>query len=504
MIKFEGSSLTDPVVERTTIHISDGSGRITMLETRTIGSAAEDNDTLAELSRYIYSNHLQSASLELDEASAIISYEEYHPYGTSAYQAKSSTIKATAKRYRYTGKERDEESGLYYHDARYYIPWLCRWSAVDPLESKYAGMSPYNYSFNNPVMFNDPSGMGPDDPPIVSSVDNTRVAARAMAPIYVDPNAPLPDISGFLSGKGSPEQPIPLDEVPIAANETRDGAAAYYGGRTKDEVLLKDVPGNLKMIEREKLDSYQDFDKGYMGEGKAGFYHVTRNEIAAQEYRLNEARGEAIRGGVFGAFGSTIGGTEGALKGAVVDGVVMSFAGVGTPYGKVTENSSGISETNFGVRIEQRPVETTSSKIETAIHRGPDQSGITVKNTTPQVGEAYQSNGAMISNGKVNINGRSVTSGNFDFVVTKEGNLILGIGHYNLSGGAETVQAVGTIRLFKGQITELTNNSGHYMPSIVEGENAINVFNRLGAATSGVRVRLYGADGTLQKSYRTQ
>jgi len=157
--KFESSSLTNPIVERTTVHVSDDTGRIAMLEIRTLGNATDDNDTLAELSRYIYSNQLQSASLELDEAGEVISYEEYHPYGTTAYQAKNNAIKATAKRYRYTGKERDEESGLYYHGARYYIPWLCRWSAVDPLESKYAGVSPYNYSFNNPVMWNDPSGM---------------------------------------------------------------------------------------------------------------------------------------------------------------------------------------------------------------------------------------------------------------------------------------------------------------------------------------------------------
>jgi len=74
----------------------------------------------------------------------------------------NALIKATAKRYRYTGKERDEESGLYYHGARYYISWLCRWSASDPLERKYAGMSPYNYSFNNPVMWNDINGADPD------------------------------------------------------------------------------------------------------------------------------------------------------------------------------------------------------------------------------------------------------------------------------------------------------------------------------------------------------
>ena len=147
-------------IERTIVHVSDDTERIAMLEVRTVGT----DPSPEELTRYIYSNHLQSASLELDENAEIISYEEYHPYGTTSYQANNSDIKAVAKRYRYTGKERDEESGLYYHGARYYVPWLGRWTAVDPLESKYAGMSSYNYGFNNPVVFNDPSGMEPDDP----------------------------------------------------------------------------------------------------------------------------------------------------------------------------------------------------------------------------------------------------------------------------------------------------------------------------------------------------
>ncbi|RQO30138.1 insecticidal toxin complex protein [Taibaiella sp. KBW10] len=161
--KFDNSSLSIPVVQRETLHISDDSGRIAMLEKRTTGTAAEDNGTEAILTRFVYSNHLQSASLELDENAAIISYEEYHPYGTSSYQAMNASIKASAKRYRYTGKERDEENGLYYHGARYYIPWLARWTAIDPMEAKYAGMSPYNYAFNNPVMWNDPSGADPGD-----------------------------------------------------------------------------------------------------------------------------------------------------------------------------------------------------------------------------------------------------------------------------------------------------------------------------------------------------
>ena len=39
------------------------------------------------LYRYQLGNHLGSACVELDDAAAVISYEEYHPYGTSAYRA---------------------------------------------------------------------------------------------------------------------------------------------------------------------------------------------------------------------------------------------------------------------------------------------------------------------------------------------------------------------------------------------------------------------------------
>jgi hypothetical protein len=107
--KFVGSSL---IVERQSVHISDDSGRIAMLEKRTIGNTADDNNTQASLKRFEYSNHLQSASLELDDKAAVISYEEYHPYGTTSYQSRNANINAVAKRYRFSGKERDEDTDL--------------------------------------------------------------------------------------------------------------------------------------------------------------------------------------------------------------------------------------------------------------------------------------------------------------------------------------------------------------------------------------------------------
>src|SRR5690554_4184408 len=66
--KFDNTSSL--IIERTTVHVSDDTGRIAMLEKRTVGNAIDDNNTAAELTRYIYSNHLQSASLELDEDAA--------------------------------------------------------------------------------------------------------------------------------------------------------------------------------------------------------------------------------------------------------------------------------------------------------------------------------------------------------------------------------------------------------------------------------------------------
>jgi RHS repeat-associated protein len=108
--------------------------------------------------RYQYDNHLGSACLELDNTAAIISYEEYHPFGTTSYRSGRNEVDVSLKRYKYIGKERDEETGLYYFGARYYAGWMGRWISVDPLKEKYLNLTPYNYCANNPIYFVDPSG----------------------------------------------------------------------------------------------------------------------------------------------------------------------------------------------------------------------------------------------------------------------------------------------------------------------------------------------------------
>jgi len=126
---YKKHSGADVGLERTSISLMEEGHRFAMIESRN----DVDDGTEKLLVRYQLHNHLGSAALELDNTAQVISYEEYHPYGTTAYQAKNSAIKSAAKRYRYTGMERDEESGLEYHSARYYVPWLGRWLSSDPL-----------------------------------------------------------------------------------------------------------------------------------------------------------------------------------------------------------------------------------------------------------------------------------------------------------------------------------------------------------------------------------
>src|SRR5260221_6307716 len=115
---------------RETLHVMDDIQRIALVETTTIGGGFLATPTPAL--RYQLANHLGATSLELDDGAALISYQEYGPYGGATFQAGRSAGEVSLKRYRYAGKERDEKNGFTYHGARYYAPVLGRLTACDP------------------------------------------------------------------------------------------------------------------------------------------------------------------------------------------------------------------------------------------------------------------------------------------------------------------------------------------------------------------------------------
>ena len=158
-----GGDVGTVTLERETFHVMDDRQRIALVETKTIDTEnRSETPLLAPIIRYQFSNHLGSVSLEFDAEGAVISYEEYHPYGTTAYQAGRSVVKVSLTRYRYTGKERDEETELDYIGARYYSSWLGRWSKPDPLGIS-ADINRYGYVNDNPVRLVDRTGRSPFD-----------------------------------------------------------------------------------------------------------------------------------------------------------------------------------------------------------------------------------------------------------------------------------------------------------------------------------------------------
>ncbi|MBL8743584.1 MAG: RHS repeat-associated core domain-containing protein, partial [Myxococcales bacterium] len=143
--------------ERQTLHVMDGAQRIAMVETKTISGGVAVTP-LAPMYRYQLGNHLGSTMLEVDETGLVFSFEEYTPFGASAYQAARSSVDVSARRYRYAGKERDEETSLYYNGARYLAAWLGRWTSADPIGIGADGPGLYNYTRGSPVNYTDPTG----------------------------------------------------------------------------------------------------------------------------------------------------------------------------------------------------------------------------------------------------------------------------------------------------------------------------------------------------------
>ena len=117
---------------------------------------------------YQYKDHLGNVRRgysynSSEDALAIEDTNNYYPFGLSFILQNSLggsqySPSTTYKNYKYNGKEL-QETGMYEYGARMYMPDIGRWGVVDPLAELQSRHSPYTYTFNNPIYFNDPTGM---------------------------------------------------------------------------------------------------------------------------------------------------------------------------------------------------------------------------------------------------------------------------------------------------------------------------------------------------------
>lgn len=232
-------------VERSTSHLMDGVQRVAMLETLT----RDDGDTVsspAPRSRYQLNDHLGSGCIELDESAKLISFEEFHAFGTTAVAAQGLR-EVSGRRYRYTGKERDEETGLSYHGARYMAPWLARWISPDP-SGMVEGVHQYRFCLNRPTSRVDDLGNRSEPPPLLRAPSLTNSSSPSGS--YSDTfGLQLPIV--FEKPKATPKQIILGERQGQLSRPSANPGANSHSNELWEIRSLSDVGRHTSSIERQ-------------------------------------------------------------------------------------------------------------------------------------------------------------------------------------------------------------------------------------------------------------
>ena len=198
--------------ENNTMHVMDNQSRIALVR---VGNPFPDDTTPAV--KYHLGDHLGSSSVVVDEVGNWVNREEYTPYGETSFGSFSR------KRYRFTGKERDEESGLNCHGARCYAPWLIRWTNCDPA-GPVDGPNLYAYT-KNPLSFTDPQGTEPQSVTCTTiTTKSSSMPSEAGTPVIHDestltickpPSVSQPSASASQSGSARPaDEPDTPGQMP--------------------------------------------------------------------------------------------------------------------------------------------------------------------------------------------------------------------------------------------------------------------------------------------------
>jgi len=108
--------------------------------------------------RFYLKDHLGSVRVVTDNQSGVINCQDYDQWG---YVLENRVYQSEESVYKFTSKERDEESLYDYFGARYYDARVGRWGSEEPLLDKYPGLSPYIYSIDNPLRLIDANGLEP-------------------------------------------------------------------------------------------------------------------------------------------------------------------------------------------------------------------------------------------------------------------------------------------------------------------------------------------------------
>lgn len=203
--------------------------------------------------QYQIDDHVTSSVLVVDRDANWVNREEYFPFGETSFGS------FAYKRYRFGGRERDQETGLYHHVARYYLPWAAKWISPDP-SGAVDSANLYEFVRNNPLRLIDPSGRGGTKaPPLIPPVATPAVGPKP-APSAPAPATPTPASTTGTPPPAEPTLPGPQKSGPPVIRTPARIVGFQPGGHPGVRVPEAAPPGWGHRV--------QGFQKG----GHSGFY----------------------------------------------------------------------------------------------------------------------------------------------------------------------------------------------------------------------------------------
>ena len=213
-----------------------------------------------------FSDHLNSSSVTTDADGDVTNLIDYLPFGAERVNIQNGEFESS---YKFTNKERDEESNLDYFGARYYKAAIGRFTQVDPRIMRAVAdiladpqtLNGYAYARNNPIMYIDPNGESPVEagwgmvvgfvqraPQIVGSL------VKGVYNYFFHPKQTIQNITNAVIGLYNTV--VSAYENPTMASQ----AIAAYAGMGYDEFMGMDDYGRGKVI------------GGFLADGAAIYY----------------------------------------------------------------------------------------------------------------------------------------------------------------------------------------------------------------------------------------
>ena len=139
-------------------HVYAGGQQVCTFES---GSPLAGGSDTTKVGYYYHQDQITSSSVLSDSSGSQTEVNAWYPFGRVQTASPQAQFKVSRQ---FTGQIKDDETGLYYYNARYYDTDLGRFSQPDSIIPDLSNPQSYNrysYCVNNPLRYNDPNGQRP-------------------------------------------------------------------------------------------------------------------------------------------------------------------------------------------------------------------------------------------------------------------------------------------------------------------------------------------------------